>query len=117
MSRSNTGPTQQQRAIVGRRAEDRCERCIFRWGQQIHHRRPRQMGGTTRRDTNLPGNLVLLCDGCHDWIENNRTVAYEQGWLVHQTHLPIEVPIWMPRGWVWLHNDGSSTKRPGVRAA
>lgn len=69
----------------------------------IHHRRPRAMGGTTRRDTNLPSNLLLLCPACHDDIESNRSDAYRCGLLVRQDKDPrlVKVRLYGPR-WVYL---------------
>lgn len=90
--RRDTGPSRPVRLIVRQRAQDKCEACRSD-GTDIHHRRPRAMGGTTDPATNRPPNLVLLCRQCHRWFESHRTVALELGWLVLQGHDPALVPL------------------------
>lgn len=88
-----TGPTPAIRALVKAREDDACAICGRRTAPfQIHHRRPRGIGGTRRLDTNSPANLVLL-DDCHAGIESHRTVAYLNGWLVPQQADPALVPF------------------------
>lgn len=48
----------------------------------IHHRRPRGTGGTVVGWVNLAANGVLLCTGCHSWVETNRREARALGFLV-----------------------------------
>ena len=83
-ARVSTGPSAEVRAEVIARARGRCERCGT-WADQgqVHHRKPRQMGGTSRPEINDASNLVLLCQLCHDDVESHRTDAYEAGWLRH----------------------------------
>lgn len=84
-----------------------CLRCPGgRMAAQLHHRRPRGMGSTSRPETNLPANLVSLCAECHAWIESHRDVATLQGWLVPQVYDPAEVAILTPRGVLRLDNAG-----------
>lgn len=102
---NSTGPSGAVRAIVTARAIGCCEICltplrasdIWIGAHSFHHRRPRQMGGTVRPETNGPANLLLVCGtgttGCHGTIEANRAAAYEQGWLVRQNADPREVPV------------------------
>lgn len=71
---------------------------------QIHHRRPRGMGGTKRLDSARPSNGVLLHARCHQIIESNRTKAFEDGYLVHQNQEPQSVPIRI-RGRLFLLDD------------
>jgi len=73
----------------------------------VHHRRPRQMGGSKRRDTNGIENLLLLCRAHHEFVEKYRTTAYNAGWLVAQSKSPAATPvrIWTRR-WVLLTDDG-----------
>lgn len=55
-----------------------CERCHSAMSTDAHHVIPRSV----RPDLVLdPGNLKMLCRPCHNWINENREVAYETGWL------------------------------------
>lgn len=95
-SARSTGPDVETRELVRWRDRDRCRRCgAPTW--QIHHRKPRGMGGTRDPLINDPSNLVLLCGsgttGCHGWVEMHRTAAREQGWLVSQHADPRYQPI------------------------
>ena len=100
MTRIPTG----HRAAVLQRCEGLCERCA-RWLANIpadlHHRRPRGMGGTSDPDIHQPANMLALCRVCHRWVEDNRTVALEQGWLIsqHDTRPPYEIPVYVHGGW------------------
>lgn len=101
----DTGPDQDTKTLLWLRAKGRCEIC----GRDLtsgfpfsrHHRRPRQMGGSTVAWINDITNLLLLCgsattpDGCHTAVEANREQAYEAGWLIHASsdYLPAEVPV------------------------
>ena len=110
--RGNTGPTRSTRQVVQARARMRCERCgrDLRWEPgQIHHRRPRKMGGTSRADANSPANLLLLCRSCHEWVESNREDAYEQGLLVREPLDPSMVPAVLIGGTLLLTADGRYT--------
>lgn len=104
--RRDTGPTKAVRVLVRERARERCEACGHS-GMDIHHRRPRALGGSSDAATNLPANLVLLCRLCHSWFESHRTVALDLGWLVLQGHDPALVPLtlWSDRQ-VLLSDDG-----------
>lgn len=89
-----TGPLKKTVEVVLWRAEYRCERCGERPYEQIHHRKPRGMGGS-RNDPgiNLPSNLICLCRVCHEWVERNRETSYEHGWLVRREHSPSATPV------------------------
>jgi hypothetical protein len=67
------------------------------------------MGGTSRPDTNLPPNLVLLCPACHDWIERpGRAEARATGWLVTAEKDPATIPLVVAgRGLVFLTVHGT----------
>jgi 5-methylcytosine-specific restriction protein A len=70
----------------------------------VHHRKPRRMGGTSRRSINSPENLLLLCRACHNRAEQHREWAYAYGLLVHDWAQPEDVPV-MVHGYpnpVWL---------------
>lgn len=53
-------------------------------GPEVHHRMPRGMGGTTNPAIHDLDNLVLLCQGHHQWVESNRAMAYDLGLLVRR---------------------------------
>lgn len=82
-----TGPTREVRELVMRRARMRCQKCgknLASGGGDIHHRRPRGMGGTHDTTVNLPENLMLLCRDCHRWVEENRLEAKRRGYLLNR---------------------------------
>lgn len=110
-----TGPTNETRHAIYQRAFFECEFCgqeNFAHGISIHHRKPRGMGGTKKKEINDPSNLLLLCGsgttGCHGWIESNREQAYEMGLLVRQSDNPLEISFLDKAGNKWkLANDFS----------
>lgn len=99
------------RSLIWDRDKYSCRRC-GRLGEQIHHRRPRQMGGTRRRWVNQPANLVLLCIRCHQWVELHRELATEQGWLVPEGYGPQAIPIQTIHGPIWLDDKGACRSVP-----
>lgn len=103
----DTGITDAVRQVVKTRAGCRCERCnrdLAGGGGEVHHRRPRGMGGSRRQDTNQSGNLVLLCSGCHREAESKRAAARRAGWLVASRGNPMATPVLLFDGrWVLLH--------------
>ena len=76
-------------------------------GEQIHHRKPRRMGGTTQRSTNGVTNLIYLCRPCHEWIENNRDLSTDLGWLLRASQSPTEAPLLYRGVWSLLRDDGT----------
>ena len=60
---------------------------------QIHHRRPRGMGGSDDPLTNTSANGLHFCYGCHDGAEKHRQTALDRGWLVPQGVDPASVPV------------------------
>ena len=97
------------REAVQKRSHGMCERCGG-FGSNIHHRRPRGMGGTSTPED--PTNLVMLCGsgttGCHGWVESYRAKAWEQGWLVprRDPREPTDVPVWALGEWCLLTAEG-----------
>lgn len=88
------------RDLVRGRGVDCCERCGVhapRGQGNLHHRRPRGMGGTRNPELNQPANLLWLCGsgttGCHGDIESNRAAALAAGWLVPRYKRPTEIPV------------------------
>lgn len=71
------------------------------------------MGGSSLPDTNLAGNLILVCgsgtEQCHGAIESERAGAYRMGLLLTSGSDPAATPVYLPAhgGWVHLDNEGS----------
>lgn len=112
----DTGPSRKVRDLIrDERAKKRCEVTGLWLGDtdgQLHHRRPRQAGGTKRPDTNTPPNLLLLHPDMHAWIESNRTEAYEFGLLLHDRQIPADESVQLLIGRVYLTHFGTySTAR------
>ncbi|QDH85083.1 HNH endonuclease [Gordonia phage Dardanus] len=84
MAARKTGPDARTVSLARERAGGLCERCGFAECQQIHHRRPRGMGGTRDKSINLLSNLFYVCFPCHRWIEENRTESLELGYLIRK---------------------------------
>ena len=105
-----TGPSRKTRRLVIDRDGGVCRMC-GRAGTNVHHRRPRGMGGTRDPETNSPANLVLLCGsgttGCHGWIESHRAEAMAAGWLVSKWADPSTTPIKTSRGVIRLTDHGT----------
>lgn len=103
----------QAKDIVRERSAGLCEfrfpgLCLGR-GTNIAHIKPEGQGGLY-----VPSNLVMSCGfgnnhgGCHGWQENNRTEAYERGWLVRSRadHRKQPIRIWYRGEWgAWLLDD------------
>lgn len=90
-------PPASARAVLAR-SGGLCERC-GRAGEQLHHRRPRGMGGTSDPAIHDPSNLVHLCAECHRWVESRRAVAVACGWLVTGVTSPADTPLFVAPGW------------------
>lgn len=107
-----TGFSKSVRDTITDRAYGSCERCgLAAPAYQIHHRRPRGMGGSSREDTNTAANALFTCVACHSEIEANRAAALMYGWLVRQGHDPADVPVMVRGVWVMLDDQG------GIRGA
>lgn len=122
-----TGPDPEAVSDVLGRAAGACERCgVDVYGQRgvdwsIHHRRPRQMGGTRWEGINLPSNLMLVCGsgttGCHGEIERQRAHAQAEGWLVPSFMDPAQSAVLVAGDrWWYLGNDGEYHIDPPERA-
>jgi len=112
-----TGFPKPVRDLVHARSGGFCERCGEQPAVQIHHRRPRGMGGSSREDTNNAANALHLCVGCHQWIESNRAEAVEMGWLVRQESKPLHMPVLLRGEWVWLDDAGGTLRIAQIVAA
>lgn len=99
------------KALIYARAKGRCEMCGTRAeGVHLHHRQPRQMGGTSLPSVGGADNGLFLHPRCHDIIESNRSTAYLNGWLVKKSDAPESVPVKLWDGWHYLHPDGSVSR-------
>ena len=98
-------------ATIEARAKQSCEVCGGVVGSfQIHHRRPRGMGGSKIEIVGSASNGVLVHPACHTRIESNRNEARSNGWLVYQTDNPSLIPFkTYDDNWVILNEDGSKT--------
>lgn len=113
--RRDTGPSASVRDLVIQRARYLCERCGCGadGSLQIHHRRPRRMGGTRDPAINLPPNLLLLCLACHANVESHRFAAYDDGFLVPMGSSPAAVAVNIfGRGRQYLDNEGGYRPEP-----
>jgi len=110
-----TGAVGKTREAIFKRAYFECEFCgreNFSFGFSIHHRKPRGMGGTKKKEINDATNLILLCGsgttGCHGWVESHRQQSYESGLLVKQSDDPSKIPFIDRYGNKWqLYEDFS----------
>jgi hypothetical protein len=113
-----TGPSPRTRETVIMRSNGVCELCHQPLRQfSVHHRRPRQMGGTKRPESNMAANLLVICGsgttGCHGHIESMRSEAYESGVLLRSMQDPESEPYRDNYGHWWtLTNNGTKTRQP-----
>lgn len=117
--RGSTGPDRDVVDAVYARAGWCCELDGIAVGpvrgldHHLHHRRPRAVGGSSRRDTNYPSNLLLLCPPCHEGVESRRAEALEFGWLVPQSCDPASVAVLIHRDrYVYLTPWGAYSDKP-----
>lgn len=97
------------RLVVGRDGQcvARATHTMAKVGEQIHHRRPRGMGGTRVSDSGCASNLIWVCRACHEWIESHRESAVANGWvIVHGMERPQTLPLLYLGRWMYLTDDG-----------
>ena len=108
---SRTGFTAHASELILTRSEGACEimsRVCVTTATDIHHRRPRGMGGTSRLETNLASNGIALCRRCHMYVESERDWARNKGFLISQHVDPEFAPIhWRLAQWCLLKADGT----------
>ena len=105
--RRSTGFPPIVRTLALERSGGRCEICnLWTSDIEIHHRRPRGMSGSRRPETNMVSNAFVLCGEHHRHCESYRTQAFDNGWLVRQSHLPVKVPVLRRGHWVLLDDVG-----------
>jgi len=118
-----TGPSGDVVEVVLERANWSCEIAGCEIGDRrgvdfsIHHRSPRQMGGSRLAWKNLPANLLVACGsattGCHSVIESHRSGAVAAGWLILHRADPQTVAVLLRREvWVYLDNSGAVRSAP-----
>jgi hypothetical protein len=108
MAKAKTGAFPEEvRDLLMQRADGRCERCGTPMSSfQIHHRRPRGMGGSRLPDTGGASNGLVLHPHCHLWIETHRKAAASLGFLVGQGRQTESAEVRMSDGWFLLTADG-----------
>ena len=91
--------TKKTAQLIEDRANGYCEFCFYPATEemQIHHRRPRGMGGSKDPVTASPANGVWVHYHCHRAIEENRQHSLATGYLVHQHRDPRDIPVMMPQ--------------------
>ena len=98
------------RAQIIERSGGCCEVCgQAKPGMQVHHRRPRKMGGSRLPDTNTASNGIFVCADDHTLIESARMWALLQGLLLRQNQHPAKEPVNLHRGRVLLDDEGGAT--------
>lgn len=108
--------TDEVRKQIQERSKGRCEVCgSLALYHQIHHRRPRGMGGSTDEACGTAANGIWVHPSCHQKIESNREQALLKGWLVPQGQNPAEVPFKKYNQWVLLGDDGTISPSPQDR--
>jgi 5-methylcytosine-specific restriction enzyme A len=82
--------------------------------EELHHRRPRGMGGSRRVDTNTAANALAICRRCHNRVESMRNWARDNGFVIPQHADPAVEPVWwrcnvgvrQAKIWVLLSDNG-----------
>ena len=97
-----TGFSADVRQTILARSEGYCEvmaaGCTL-MATEIHHRRPRGMGGTKKPEANLASNGLAACRTCHLRCEAMRNWARENGFVLWQSDNPAEVPVFWRCNW------------------
>lgn len=106
-----TGFPKNVRALIIERAGGVCEYCGTNLGTEVHHRRPRAMGGTNQKSTNEASNGLLLCSGCHRWAESHRTDALLMGVLLLQIQNPLNAAVKYRGVYRFLDDLGNLTEK------
>ena len=103
--------SEKTRGQIRLRSRGWCELCglPLREAAQIHHRRPRGMGGTRSTETQSPANGLWVHFKCHEKIERYREESLKNGWLVPQGQPPHRTPVLTAWGWRLLDDQGFST--------
>ncbi|MGB3414061.1 MAG: HNH endonuclease [Microbacteriaceae bacterium] len=95
--------------LIYSRDQGKCSRCGAVAEFEYHHRKPRQMGGTSNPEIGQASNGVLLCQECHRAVEARPFLGKLTGFLISGNGIakPTEVPIFHALfGWVLLDDSG-----------
>lgn len=116
--------------LIHARSGGVCELCGALPADQVHHRRPRGLGGTSDPTVNRAANGIGICAPCHDVVEGrsvdhpvygrvrgSRAESERKGWLISRLSpdAPDEVPVWTAAGWVQLSDSGAKRRIEGRR--
>lgn len=75
--------------VVRGRDKDTCVKCRHRKPSlDVHHRKPKQMGGADALTTYGLANLISLCRNCHSWVHQHPAEAMELGLMLSQSADP-----------------------------
>jgi 5-methylcytosine-specific restriction protein A len=80
------------RRIILARDCGKCLRCLGE-ACDVHHRKPKGMGGASAETEFGLANLVSLCRDCHSFCHLEPSLAYKTGFLVHSWEDPAEIPL------------------------
>lgn len=122
--RRDTGPSKRIRNVVKLRSAQGgdhplCELCGRAGNGNVHHRKPRGMGGSKDPAINLPSNLLWLCGSattrCHRLVESQRVESLRLGRLVPFEGVSLTTAVLLRYGWVMLDDVGGILPSlPGV---
>ena len=108
------GAWEHVKRIVRERDRDTCQKCGSRRpGLDVHHRKPKQMGGSDSLTTYGLANLISLCRLCHGWVHGHPIEAEELGLMLAQSADPERVYVTVRGRKLALTNAGLVGK--GVR--
>lgn len=107
------------RAMVRLRSGDVCELCGAGQAAQVHHRKARQEGGSSRDPAiHSVANLLHVCLWCHDMAERHPD-RWAFGWKVHRAHDPAATAVLLVLGdwttepaWLLLDDEGGRCPAP-----
>jgi hypothetical protein len=96
-------------ALIEARSECACEvwapGCNRRM-EHKHHRRLKGSGGSQAPETQRASNGLAVCQPCHTYIHGHPLWAFDEGFLVSQYRLPVEMPVRWRGGGKRLLDDG-----------
>lgn len=101
---------EQANTILLARCGWRCEKC----GKPIvnsvqrHHRVKRTAGGDRL------SNILMLHEGCHQWVHAHPEEAFENGWIVTGYEGdPLQAPVLIGGFWYLLDDEGGRIRVDG----
>ena len=107
--------------MIEARSDCQCEvwvRCVAGLMEAKHHRRVKGIGGSRMPETQAASNGISVCNACHRFIHEHPVWATENGFLVSQWRMPVEMPVlWRCDQWRLLDDFGglnAATARKAV---